>query len=225
MPPVANAIKALEKKRRICLRQGFTPVQIERLLKLARVGCWEFRDDGAPRKLPYGFKNAFLDALSHPWRRGWEEHLGKRKLDVSNMGRLYQKEKGVDTRLVIAGCQAAAEPKLDWTCLVTNDADYVPLVEHLHSRNKAVYLLSLGDPKGQSRDLKNAVGSRYLINKAKLYNGLTDEPIPEPYWSNAGTDLAPALLLVLIQVGTTLGRRKGAKVSAKKGRIDVRNML
>jgi hypothetical protein len=132
-----------------------------------------------------------LDALSHPWRHGWKEHLGKRKFDVSKRGRLHQKEKGVDARLVIAGCQAAAEPKLDWTCLVTNDADYVPLVEYLHSRGKAVYVLSLGDPKGQSRDLKNAVGSQYLINKAKLYNDLTDEPIPEPYWS------MPALIFLL----------------------------
>ena len=96
---------------------------------------------------------------------------------------MHVKEKEVDARLVIAGCEAAADPKLDWACLVTNNSDYVPLVEYLHARGKATYLLSLGDPKCQSRHLKNVISSRYLINKAKLYNGFTKEPIPEPYWS------------------------------------------
>jgi hypothetical protein len=42
MPPTTNVIKELEEKRRICLRQGFTPPDIERRFKLARAGRWEF---------------------------------------------------------------------------------------------------------------------------------------------------------------------------------------
>jgi hypothetical protein len=67
----------------------------------------------------------------------------------------------------------------------------VPLVEHLHSRGKAVYLLSLGDPNCQSSDLRKAVGSQYLINKVELYNGFPKEPIPELYRSK------PALIFLL----------------------------
>jgi uncharacterized LabA/DUF88 family protein len=180
MPPATSLIKELEEKRRVCLRQGFAPLDIERRLKLARAGRWEFwGDDGAPKELPYEFKNEFLDTLGH-WWYGWKEHLGKRKFNVSKKGRFHQKEKGVDARLVIAGCKAAADPKLDWTCLVTNDADYVPLVEHLHSRGKAVYLLSSCDPNRQSRDLRNAVGAPYLIDKVDLYNHFPRNLFPSP---------------------------------------------
>ena len=179
------------------------PLEIERRLKLARAGRWEFRYDDALTELPYGFKNKFLDTLRHPWH-SWKEHLGERKIWIDKRGRFRQNEKGVDARLVIAGCQAGAEPKLDWTCLVSNDADYVPLVEHLHSRGKAVYLLSLCDPARQSRDLRNAVGAQYLINKVELYNGFPKEPVPEPYRSK------PALIFLLpfcllVQLGALLG--------------------
>jgi uncharacterized LabA/DUF88 family protein len=203
MPSAANVIKKLEQeKRRFRFRQGVVPLEIERRLKLVRAGRWEFWGDDALTELPYGSRNEFLDALKHPWY-GWKEHLGKRGIRISR-GRFRQNEKGVDARLVIAGCQAAADPKLDWTCLVTNDADYVPLVQHLHSRGKAVYLLSLCDPARQSRDLKNAVGARYLINKAELYNGFPKEPIPEPYRSK------PALVFLrpycsLAHLGARLG--------------------
>jgi hypothetical protein len=97
-----------------------------------------------------------------------------------------------------------AGPKLDWTCLVTNDGGYLPLVEHLYSRGKAVYLLSLGDPKGQSRDLRNAVGAEYLINKVEFYSGFRKEPVPEPYRSKS----ALIFLLtrcVVVKLGTMLG--------------------
>jgi hypothetical protein len=190
MPSAANVIRKLEQeKRRFRSRQGVVPLEIERRLKLARAGRWEFWEDDGFRELPYRFKNEFLDALRYPWH-GWKEHPGKRKIWIDKRGRFRQNEKGVDARLVIAGCQAAADAKLDWACLVTNDADYVPLVEHLHSRGKTVYLLSLCDPARQSLDLKNAVGARYLVNKADLYNGFPKEPIPEPYRSK------PALLFL-----------------------------
>ncbi|MGH6916586.1 MAG: NYN domain-containing protein, partial [Geminicoccaceae bacterium] len=190
MPPVSEVIEKLERKRKLYSHQQVAPLDIERWLKLIKSGRWEFWGDGAPRPLPYGFKNAFLDALTHSWY-GWKEHLGERKIDISDRGRLHQREKGVDARLVIAGCEAAADPKVDWTCLVTNDADYVPLVEHLRSRGKAVYLLSLGNPKCQSGDLKDAVGAQNIIDKVDLYNSFPNEPVPELFRSK------PALLPLL----------------------------
>jgi uncharacterized LabA/DUF88 family protein len=205
MPSAANVIRTLEQeKRRFRFRQGVVPLEIERRLKLVRAGRWEFWGDDALTELPYGFKNEFLDALKHPWY-GWKEHLGKRGIRISR-GRFRQNEKGVDARLVIAGCQAAADPTLDWICLVTNDADYVPLVQHLHSRGKTVYLLSLCDPARQSRDLKNAVGSQYLIKKAELYNNFRKEPVPEPYRSK------PAVMFLLVFcVSVELGARLGGE--------------
>ncbi len=204
MPPATNLIKELEEKSRGCLRQGFAPLDVERRLRLARAGRWEFwGDDGATKELPYGFKNEFLDTLKH-WRYGWKEHLGERKFNILKRGRFHQKEKGVDARLVIAGCQAAADPKLDWTCLVTNDADYVPLVEHFHSLGKAVYLLSLGDPMRQSGDLRSAVGAPYLINKVDLYNHFPAEFVPEPYRSKSALRLLKSHC-VHVELGARLG--------------------
>jgi hypothetical protein len=85
-----------------------------------------------------------------------------------------------------------------------HDTDYVPLVEHLQSRDKAVYLLSLGDPKRQARDLKSAVGIQNLIDKVDMYHGFPNEPVPEPYRSK------PALITLLThcmltQLGSHLG--------------------
>jgi uncharacterized LabA/DUF88 family protein len=202
MPPAANVVRTLEERRGVWSRDGVADVETERGLKRARAGRWEFwGDDGPLKELPYGFKNEFLDVLKHPWH-GWKEHLGKRKIWIDKRRRLRQKEKEVDARLVIAGCQAAADPKLDWTCLVTNDADYVPLIEQLHSQGKAVYLLSLGER--ESRDLKRVVGSQHLINKSEIYNRFPKEPIPEPYWSKPALSfLLPFCLLV--ELGARLG--------------------
>lgn len=113
-------------------------------------------------------------------------------------------EKGVDARLVIGGCEAAADPKVDWVCLVTDDSDYVPLVEHLRSRGKGVYLLSLGDPRRQSRDLKDAVATQSVIDKVDLYNSFRKGPVPERFRSK------PALITLLThcmlpQLGSQLG--------------------
>jgi hypothetical protein len=178
-------------------------LEVERRLKLIKSGRWEFWYDGSSRELPYSFKNAFLDALDHSWY-GWKEHLGKREFRITDRGRFKQGEKGVDARLVIAGCEAAAEPKVDWACLVTNDTDYVPLIEHLRSRGKAVYLLSLGDPRRQARDLKDAVGTQNVIDKVDLYNSFRKEPVPQPFRSK------PALITLLAhcmltQLGSQLG--------------------
>jgi hypothetical protein len=182
MPPASELIENLETKRKRCPHQEVILLELERRLKLIRSGRWEFWGDGSSRVLPYSFKNAFLDALSHSWY-GWKQHLGKRKFHISDRGRFRQWEKGVDARLVIAGCEAAANPKVDWVCLVTNDADYVPLIAHLQSRGKAVYLLSLGNPRRQARDLKDAVGTQNVIDKIDLYNLFPKEPVPEPYRS------------------------------------------
>jgi hypothetical protein len=203
MPPASELIEKLETKRKCYSHQQATLLDLERRLKLIKSGRWEFWGDGSSRELPYGFKNAFLDSLSHSWY-GWKQHLGKRKFRITDRGRFHQTEKGVDARLVIAGCEAAAEPKVDWVCLVTNDSDYVPLVEHLRSRNKAVYLLSLGDPRRQAPDLKDAVGTQNVIDKVDLYNSFRKEPVPEPFRSK------PALITLLIhciltQLGSQLG--------------------
>jgi uncharacterized LabA/DUF88 family protein len=203
MRPASELIEEFETKRKRHPHQQVTLMDLERRLRLIKSGSWEFWSDGYSRVLPYSFKNAFLDILIHSWY-GWKEHLGKRKFDISDRGRFHQREKGVDARLVIAGCEAAADPKVDWVCLVTNDSDYVPLVEHLRSRSKAVYLLSLGDPRRQSHDLKDAVGTQNVIDKADLYHSFPKEPVPEPFRSK------PALITLLIHCQLTrLGSQLG----------------
>jgi uncharacterized LabA/DUF88 family protein len=199
MPPASKLIAKLERKRKHYSHEKVVRLDIERRLKSIRSGHWEF----SSKVLPYSFKNAFLDALTHSWY-GWKEHLGERKFDISDRGRFDQTEKGVDARLVIAGCKAAGDPKVDWVCLVTNDSDYVPLVEHLRSRGKVVYLLSLDDPRRQSRDLKDAVGIQSVIDKVDLYNFFPKEPIPELFRSK------PALITLLTHCALTqLGSQVG----------------
>ena len=83
-------------------------------------------------------------------------------------------------------------------------SDYVPLVEDLRSRGKGVYLLSLGDPGRQSRDLKEAVGTQSVIDKVDLYHSFPKEPVPERFRSK------PALITLLTHcMMTHLGSQLG----------------
>ena len=71
---------------------------------------------------------------------------------------------------MIAGCDAAQDRAIDWVCLVTNDGDYVPLVEKLQSEGKTVFWMPLIKPRMASRDLRNVVGRDNFISKAILLN-------------------------------------------------------
>ena len=162
-----------EKFYRFKMNEERNRVQVT--LDRLKEGNWELWHDDAPRVFPYDLKNGFIDCLSDEWGGpGWEAHLGTRKIKCTQFGKktgwMWQSEKGVDTQLVITGCEVASNPSVDWVCLVTNDSDYIPLVDHLQKAGKKVFLLSFGNPKRQARDLKNSVGDKNVITKLSIFD-------------------------------------------------------
>ena len=152
------------KQRHISLRSG--------ILERVRKGEWQFYRDGGQLILPYDFKNSVIEGLLATSGR-WAGRFGKRKLDIRPNGFVYDREKGVDAQLIIRGCELAADPSVQWVCLVTNDSDYVPLVQHLHHKAKSVYWLSYAD--NLSRDLRDAVGLEHVIEREQVLSGYHDQ--------------------------------------------------
>lgn len=128
---------------------------------------WDFPFEKSQIKAPYNSKTKFLDFLENKYAIHQENKTllirGKKYINAHNTY-LSQHEKEVDARLVIKGCEAAHNKKVDFVCLITNDGDYLPLVQHLQGNNKQVFLLSLVDEKTVSNPLKKQVGVKNIIN-------------------------------------------------------------
>ena len=157
-------------------------------LRKIRSGDWSFFYDNRFIDLPYELKNDYVDELSSAFEPpddvsqttewmwsgsvDWKARLGTRKIDVRANGTLHEREKGVDTQLVIHACSLAMDASVRWVCLVTNDSDYVPLVHHLHHHAKSVYWLSYAG--NRARDMVKAIGLDNVIDKAHLQSGYSD---------------------------------------------------
>jgi uncharacterized LabA/DUF88 family protein len=108
---------------------------------------------------------------------------GVRKVQACRSGKVTQQEKGVDTVLTIAGCDAAADPELQWVCLFTNDGDYVPLVDRLRASGKAVFLAALCNPERLSSALVERIGRTKVSDRDALFS-MWSQPAPTPtaFW-------------------------------------------
>ena len=86
--------------------------------------------------------------------------LGKYKWNKRTFG-----EKQVDTRLTI-NCindMNSDEKKNDLFCLVTNDSDFVPVLEEANKLDKDIFICSTVEPKAISKELKQLLNSKNLI--------------------------------------------------------------
>lgn len=66
----------------------------------------------------------------------------------------------------MAICDAAANKKLDWVCVVTNDSDFAPAYERLIEAGKKVVWLCADDQQYRSKDLLSIVpaDSAYCVD-------------------------------------------------------------
>ena len=173
LPKKSNLIKKLETRWETAHKGGndWKKEKIQKWLDLIKSNKWRLWAGGGYRELPFDFKNTFLEVLgSDILNAGFNKELGNRKIDVKSDGDVFQSEKGVDSRFVIAGCDLAEIREIDWVLLITNDGDYVPLIDRLKERGKEVFIFSWGNPKRQSRDLLDAVGVSNAIPKHLMLN-------------------------------------------------------
>ncbi len=180
LPKKSNLIKKLETRWETAHKGGndWKKEKIQKWLDLIKSNKWRLWAGGGYRELPFDFKNTFLEVLgSDILNAGFNKELGNRKIDVKMDGDVFQSEKGVDSRLVIAGCDLAEIREIDWVLLITNDGDYVPLIDRLKERGKEVFIFSWGNPKRQSRELLNAVGDSNAIPKHLMLNNYNPDLI------------------------------------------------
>ena len=173
LPKKSNLIKKLETRWETAHKGGndWKKEKIQKWLDLIKSNKWRLWAGGGYRELPFDFKNTFLEVLgSDILNAGFNKELGNRKIDVKSDGDVFQSEKGVDSRFVIAGCDLAEIREIDWVLLITNDGDYVPLIDRLKERGKEVFIFSWGNPNFQSRELVNAVGDSNAIPKHLMLN-------------------------------------------------------
>ncbi len=180
LPKKSNLIKKLETRWETAHKGGndWKKEKIQKWLDLIKSNKWRLWAGGGYRELPFDFKNTFLEVLgSDILNAGFNKELGNRKIDVKSDGDVFQSEKGVDSRFVIAGCDLAEIREIDWVLLITNDGDYVPLIDRLKERGKEVFIFSWGNPNYQCRELLNAVGVSNAIPKHLMLNNYNPDLI------------------------------------------------
>tara|TARA_E500000178_G_C16994319_1_gene742378 strand:+ start:227 stop:1924 length:1698 start_codon:yes stop_codon:yes gene_type:complete len=99
------------------------------------------------------------------------------KLGIYKWNKINFNEKQVDTKLTI-NCikdMNSDEKKNDLFCLVTNDSDFVPVLEEANELDKDIFICSTVEPKTISKELKQLLNSKNLIFPKKYeYNKLLD---------------------------------------------------
>jgi uncharacterized LabA/DUF88 family protein len=159
---------------------------------------WEFwAGNGLNISTDYDFKDRVLDRIQDD-EVGWRVGLGLRQIRISKNAQVISKEKAVDTRFVITGCDCASDPQVSWVCLVTNDADYVPVVERLLENKKSVFWLPMDEDRSRSRELANVIRPNMLVEKDQLFRQFKKHNSPKPtaqttrYGGSAGLALFAA---------------------------------
>ena len=163
LPPAASVIRRLEKELKAATQWGKN-TQADNLnnwLRLVESGKWKVYYDRGHIEVPYDLKSDFLNAVTID-ENEWHINYGIKKTEVRYNGDIFQKEKCVDTLLVIKGCEIAERSEIDYVCIVTNDSDFAPLIEHLTKKGKKVYLYSICNQRKVSGSLKKAVGDRWI---------------------------------------------------------------
>ena len=120
-----------------------------------------FYKEGKHIKAPYDSKESYLDFLQKDALIGDNTEIILGKKYINWRPGLISNEKGVDTQLVIKGCEYANNKETKIVCLVTNDGDFEPLVKYLQSKGKIVFLLALENSR-ICKPLREAVGERYF---------------------------------------------------------------
>lgn len=134
---------------------------IEEFLEILARDQFVFLRSNEDTRVPYDLKDKVLASLIMDrtfFDNKWKLRITEREIDGFS-GFIRSREKGVDTNLVIQGCELANNKKIDWVSLVTNDGDHAPLIDYLRSKGKEVYLTALEENKYISKHLKKNLRS------------------------------------------------------------------
>lgn len=150
MPPKAAVRESLERSFQYWRnRHKGRSENLETFITVLKDGNWGFFENQIRGSLvvPYDLKNQVLEALSdEDWYLG-QFNLETQERHITGFnGYVESREKGVDTKLVIKGCEIAADKDVDWVWIVTADGDHAPLIEHLRGNGKEVFLTSMSYP-------------------------------------------------------------------------------
>jgi len=137
-------------------------------LKQLKSGIWQSYHEGETTSVPYNLKNKYINQISKSLSGDLIE--GRKILKRNFLGGFFGQEKEVDTRLTIKGVELANQNDLDFVLLVTNDSDYIPLIEYMHEKNKKVFLYSPGKPKQIANSLVNVIGSDNCLNRNNYFH-------------------------------------------------------
>lgn len=240
LPTDSETIRCLESEWNAAKKLGQDNKRegIGSWLDLIKDGMWCTYHESGHLIVRYALKDEFLDALTQSdftdeemADRGdpiWDVPLncdgktqlvcGEKILYVSARGEVFQREKGVDTLFVIKGCEIAARSDVDFVCIVTNDTDYEPLIEHIKSKGKDVYLYSSGDPKRISKPLIGTVGWNNCITLKELVSDFDSSGHNEAFskgtgiWKDAENN--PAFLMIGADL---LGKHRLEAIKKQRG--------
>ena len=163
MPDKDDLMKSFKRALKKNLRENKhkNARNIQEFIEELEDGNWSFwlNHEVGHVTVPYNLKNETLEILGMNVLRGeWQLTALVREINAYK-GRRESKEKGVDTSLVIKGCELANDKDCDWVCLITNDGDHAPLIRHLQSKGKEVYLNAITERKKFAKTLIAALAS------------------------------------------------------------------
>ena len=109
-------------------------------LRNLNLGLWKSYHEGENSLVPYDLKNDYIKKIKELMEG--DLILGRKMLNLNKWGHVNAKEKEVDTKLTIKGVELANRNDLDFILLVTNDGDFVPLVEYMKEKKKILSIFS-----------------------------------------------------------------------------------
>lgn len=141
--------------------------------ELIRRGQLVYRlDDSLSYTEAYNLKNDYISDLEKNYLTCTKE--GVKKLRIRKACKPYFMEKQVDTLMTLGMSDAAANPYLDWVCIVTNDSDFVPAMEKLIKHGKTVIWLCVDSKSKRSKEITAVVGDENAIGVQDLFRRLPD---------------------------------------------------
>lgn len=178
MPNKQEVVTSLRKSYDYWLRRNERNANnIYIFLELAENDEWAFYENDIRGSIttPYDLKNTLLETAGKEWTWGDFELVLQERWISAFSGRVMSIEKGVDTNLVIRGCELANDSACDWVWLITNDGDHAPLIRHIREKNKEVFLTSITD-RPSKRLVGELASALNFLNLPKLFQ---HEPPPE----------------------------------------------
>ena len=165
LPELDNAYRILQSES----KKAKNSYKSDDFLKQLESGIWQSYHEGENTSVPYNLKNKYINQINKIF--SGDLVLGRKILKRNDFrGNFFGQEKEVDTSLTIKGVELANQKDLDFVLLVTNDSDFIPLVEYMQEKEKKVFLYSPGKPKKIANSLVDVIGSDNCLNRNNYFH-------------------------------------------------------